>query len=278
MSEWLFRPETALDKALHLGFGGFVLAELLKNALSQITPSSETNFMLCLAFTLLLAVPVLIGTTSADSRLRLLFLTLAVAFAWMALLYFISWMHLVKLSAGYDAVTDLIGTLFFLVGWYIISEHESDKPSRTVDRVALVVLGLLVFVSGASKLLVDIKDGGAGDAGQAARLILNMCNGAIFLSLYGQVRRLLPPPDPVTHVFILLYGCAQIAAHGTSCLFSVPKPCTRSSFEWLVAITVAWLLLLGKIAFGTYLSYLYFNGRIADKPPVSASPLATARG
>jgi hypothetical protein len=78
------------------------------------------------------------------------------------------------------------------------------------------------------------------------------------------MRRLLPSPDPVAHVIILLYGCAQIAAQGTDCL-SAKNACAPPALENFVALAIAWTLLLGKIAFGAYTSCLYFNCRIGER-------------
>ncbi len=266
MFEWIFRPDTLWDKILHLGFGGFILAIVAKNAIGQITPSPGATSFVCFAFSLLLAIPALIGNSpSKDPILRWPTLALAVAYAWMSLLYFFNWTHLwthlLNLSAGYDAVTDLIGTLFFVVAWYMVSAGETDKQSQVAERIALALLCLVVLAAGVSKLLVDAGVGGSLADGQAARLILNICNGAIFLSLYGQMRRLFPSPDPVTHIVVVLYGCAQIAAQGRDCL-STSVPCAPPALEGLVALAIAWTLLLGKVAFGAYVSYIYFNGRI----------------
>lgn len=264
MFEWIFKPDSFGDRILHVGFGGFILAAILKDAIKQLTPSTEVTSFVCFSFALLLALPAVIGKTPPkDPTLRWPILALATAYAWMSLLYFFNWTQLVKLAAGYDAVTDLIGTLFFVVAWFMISVREADKQSQVADRFALVILCLLALASGASKLLIDSAIGGSAADGAAARLFLNVCNGAVFLSLYGQMRRLLPPPDPVTHTLILLYGCAQIAAHGRDCL-SASKPCSPPALESFVALAIAWTLLLGKVAFGAYVSYLYFNGRIGD--------------
>jgi len=74
------------------------------------------------------------------------------------------------------------------------------------------------------------------------------------------MRRLFASPDWLTHIMILLFGCAQIAAQGRDCLES-QHPCLPPSLESLAALAIAWSLLLGKIAFGGYASYLYFNIR-----------------
>ncbi|SRR6266481_291762 len=267
MLEWIFKSDTGLDKILRLGFGGFILGVLVKNVIVQITPSGAGNTLICLAVSLLLVLPVLTNTPPKDPTLKGPTIALASAYVWISLLYFFHWTHLVDLPKGYDAVTDLIGTFCFVVAWGMVSGRETDKQSKGAERVALAVLCLFAFVSGASKLLIDLHvHGGMPADGQAARLILNVCNGAIFLSLYGQMRRLLPSPDLISHTVILLFGCAQIAAHGRDCLES--KACASPSLEGIVALMIAWTLLLGKIAFGAYISYLYFNGQVEERGSV----------
>src|SRR6266852_705604 len=148
MFEWMFQPNTILDRILHLGFAGFIVAILVKNIISQITPAAGTTTFLCFAFSLLLAFPAIIGMPPRDLALRWPTLSLAVAYAWMSLLYFFSWTHLVTLSAGYDAITDLVGTLFFLVAWFLFSGNETEKEGQVAERVALAILCLVALMAG----------------------------------------------------------------------------------------------------------------------------------
>jgi hypothetical protein len=280
MVEWIFKPNTSWDRGVHLGVGGFILGalilEVVKNATASASsaagPSPALTSIVCFAFALILAIPALIRDTPPKAPiLGWLNLTLAMAYTWMSLLYFFKWRNICSLPVGYDAATDLVGTLFYAVAWFKVSTNETDHQAQLAERAALAFVCLLAVVFGTTKLVIESPLRGltadqlaaqlALPHYQAVRLALNVCNGAVFLSLYNQMRRLLAAPDPVTHVLVLLYGCAQIAAHGTDCL-SAKNACTSPAIENFVALAIAWTLLLGKIAFGTYASYLYFNGRI----------------
>lgn len=278
MFEWLFKPDTVADKVVHLGVAGVVLAAIVKDAVVQVTPSVGMACLICLAIALLLALPILgKKAVNEDSSLRSAILALAIAFLGTAILYFLSWTKVWDLPKGYHAATDVISTLFYVAAWYILSAREPDEQTKTADRFALTILCIGLLVAGVTKLVLDqplvnlpktetyrflFEQGSEARLilnAEAARLVLNLCNGAIFLSLYGQLRRLYTSPDPITHVFILLFGCAQIAAHGRDCL-SAATPCAPPTVEAIAALSIAWILLLGKIAFALYLSYLYFNG------------------
>lgn len=261
MFQWMFKPDTRFDKFLRAGSGGFFVTILITAAIQHVTATRGVTALVCLAFALLLSVPPIIGVHPKNHSLNAPVLALSMAYAWMALLYLLSWTKLVVRSAGYDAITDVVGTLFFVVAWFLTSTCEMEGSSVTSERVAIVTLCLLLFMSGAAKCVIELRREQLSADYQAARLLLNICNGAIVLSLYGVMRRLFPPPDPVTHVVILLFGCAQIAAHGRDCL-SVGNACQPPSTEYVIAVFIAWTLLLGKIAFGAYLSYLYFNARV----------------
>src|SRR5215208_1987927 len=84
MAEWIFKPDSSADKLRHFGFGGFILAALATNAIKQLTPSSGITCIICLAFALLLALPVVLNTPPKDITLRWPTIAIAVAYLWMS--------------------------------------------------------------------------------------------------------------------------------------------------------------------------------------------------
>lgn len=270
MIEWMFKPESPVAKALRSGVGGIILLAFGQSLIKQIRPTSFGTWLICIVFSLLLTVPaVRCNPPPKETTLRWLTLVIAVAYFFMSALYLLNWTGIFTLPTGYDAVTDLVSTLLFAAAWLILLLRERDKQSKDAEVAAFIVLGLLVVAAGISKFVIDTGPTGFEADRAAARLLLNICNGAIFLSLYGQIRRLFQSPDPVTHIIVLLYGCMQVAAHGRDCLIT-SKPCLFPSLEWIVAISIAWTLLLGKIAFGVYVLFLYFNGQL-QQPEETAS-------
>jgi hypothetical protein len=268
MLSWIFKPDTLTDKILHSGIGGVILLILFKNVIGEVKTTPGTVSFICLLLALLLLLPILVTNKQPKDGIVIRpALLLAIAYAWISLLYFFKWVKLVRLPAQYaqyDAITDVFGTLFFICAWFMFSKHDPDREGRIAERTAFVVLTLITFGAGVSKTLIDMNIVGSGADDPAARLILNICNALVVFSLYGQVRRLLPAPDPITHVLILLYGCAQIAAPARDCLYA-SSPCALPSLQAFVALAVDWSLLLGKIAFAVYVSYLYFNYDLSSK-------------
>ena len=271
MVAWIFKSNTPLDGFLRVGFGGSVLVLLGKNAVGQINTTPGTVSLICLLSAFLLAFPAINSKTQpADESVRRPVLVLSVAYAWMALLYFFKWIGWARVPATYDAFTDVLGTLFFIVAWFMLLPLETDEQSHSAEAAALTVLTFLTVAAGFSKAFVEMPAQFGQTDEVAVRLALNICNAAVFFSLYGLMRRLLPSPDPVTHVLLVLYGCAQIAAPARDCLTAVSGtvsalPCTFPSFPRFLGAAVEWILLLGKVAFAVYLSYLYFNGKIRSR-------------
>src|SRR5579864_5576196 len=157
MFKWLLNPDSGLDKLKHYGFIGFLFFLVVEDVLKHIEPSAAGNTLACFAFSLVLVLPPLMGGVSEDSILRKPLFALSWAYFWMALLYFFHWTGLVRVPKGYDAITDLVSTVGFVVAWWMISEHEANQQSKNVERVSLMVLCLLLVASSFSKLLIDIR-------------------------------------------------------------------------------------------------------------------------
>jgi hypothetical protein len=262
MSKWLVQSNTRMDIVARATFLAMVLAPVIANITDDFSPSPGTNWAVSIAVAALLLYQSFIGKDGPmDARLRAVCKWLATAFGWMALMYILKWLKVVGIPNGYDAVTDLIGTLFFVGAWAQLTSCEVNVDWRAADRLALALLCALAVVSGVAKFLFDINLHQAQDVvgfQAAARLALNICNGAILVGLYLSMCRMLQPPTPLVHVVVLLYGCSQISAHGTDCL---PDQCVMPSFSAAVALLTAWALLAGKVAFGLYVVYLYGHGK-----------------
>jgi hypothetical protein len=268
-----------------LGITGLIIGFMAKDIIKEIRPSSWTNCIVCMSVCLLLGLPVLLGKSPKDPNLRTPALVLACGFLFMALLYLLHAAGIWTIPEGYEVITDVIGTFFFIGAWLSLSLKEPDRENRHAEQVALVILCLFILAAGIVKFYFDLETRGIRRASLStelqldvsiARLIVNLCNGAVLLSLYAQMRRLFRPPDPVIHLFILLFGCAQIAAHGRDCLGENPQ-CFNLVVPLLGASVIAWVLLLGKIAFGLYVSYLYFNAQMpaaqnVTMPEIDADP------
>lgn len=276
MVDWWTLRESWADKLLRLGAGGALGLILLRNLVGQITPSVATNSLTSLLIAVALAVPAVIRRTKPphiDRRLRWSAGAFAGAYLWMAALYFLKWTGLAEVPQGYDAITDVMGSLFFVGGWWSLQTKDEDRSSHIADRMALVSLTLLTVLIGAAKFVADRNETDNTSIQAAARLGLNLCNGAIFLGLYLQLRRLLLAPDPVTHCALLLFGCAQVAAHARDCL-SASETCELPSLPAVIAIAVSWILLLGKFLFGAYVLYLCGHARLSDSKPDAEPPAA----
>jgi hypothetical protein len=247
MFQWLFKPETMAHRVLHLGFGGAILLIVAKDIIGKLQTTPGTVSLICILIAVSLGLPAL-GRNSPpqEAFLKAPTATLAGAYAWISLLYFFKWTGLIKLPAQYDAVTDLCGTLLFIAAWYMFSGREPDEEGHIAERVALTIISLLSIGAGVAKTLIDTNVIGSTADDPSARLVLNFCNAAVIFGLYGQIRRLLPPPDPVTHVLIMLYGCSQLAAPARDCLYAA-HPCASPSLDYFVACTIDWSLLMGKI-------------------------------
>jgi hypothetical protein len=280
MAQWIFRSDSALDKALRLGVGGSILGILAGDLIHLVRPSAGTTAAICILLALVLFIPVLLRTGATRNRIVQLTVTmLSVAYVFMGLLYFFNWIGAWipsgRQEAFYDATTDAIGTLFFVTAWFLVSKLESAPETRVAEHVSLAILCILVVIAGSTKLVIELQGRDTTADYSSARLMLNLCNGAIFLSLYNQMRRNIGSPDVASHVLILFYGCAQIAAHGRDCLAG-STPCSTQTTEGLVALAIAWSLLLGKIAFAAYLSYLFFTQDDSRNRRIPASSEATA--
>jgi hypothetical protein len=182
MQAWLFDPGSRVQRWLHAGVGGLVLITIFKSGLKQISPSSAWTSVICLAIAFILVGPILISVKPDRSRVRWPVLLLGVAYAWMGLLYFLNVVGLAKPSVGFDAFTDVIDTLFFVAAWLLWSKEETTTDDQVTQRVCAGVLVMLLFIGGACKAAAQVGGGGTDADVQAARLVLNVSNGAILLA------------------------------------------------------------------------------------------------
>ncbi|HLG55528.1 MAG TPA: hypothetical protein VI485_09365 [Vicinamibacterales bacterium] len=271
MLEWMFAPEAPLDRMLRRGAASVIFAGIVTAGMKQFSPTSTVNTVVCLIIALALLIPpALVTVPPRDRLIRVPVLVLGAAFAWMALLFFFDASGILRFGVGFETVTDVIGTLFFAGGWFLMTSHVNDPSEQNADRVSIVLVCVLLVIAGAAKVVVSPADPNANPAllslpqranVDAARLLLNVGNAAVLWGLYSLMRRLLPPPDPLTHTLILLYGCAQIAAPARDCL----KDGCVTTLQTIVAFSVAWSLLIGKVAVGLYVAYLYFNGAVSPR-------------
>jgi hypothetical protein len=273
MFQWMFGPAA---RWLHASVGGFVLAALAPDVIHAIQPTPGVMSAVAGILAIVLALPLIVDQGRRHRRPQTVCAVfLAIAYVWMAALYFVNWSGFIQLPRGYDAITDIVSTGFFACAWATLTVLESDTQSRFVDRIAVAALVMAVLFAGLAKFHLDAKPDTPDD--NAARLMLNLCNGAVFLSLYAQMRRVFSPPDPLSHLVILLYGCAQIAAHGADCVGL--KTCHLPGAAAIAAFVIAWGLLLGKIAFAVYVAYFSFNVATlrSPRPRSSASNAGSAR-
>lgn len=273
MAGWLLKLNTESDTVVRSGVIAIALAASAKDFYQQLKPSAELNAVVSLLMSLLLAWPVVARRNhgARDLTLTRMMSILSIAYGFTGLLYFLSAMANWPPS-GFDAVTDLLGTLLYVAAWFVLSSREEDTEGFTAERTALPVIVVIAILFASLKTIIDLRMAanpdltGGESQRQAARLVLNICNGAVLFSLYGLMRRLLLQPDPLSHVVIALYACAQIAAHGRDCLKD--NACPPGSVESITALGIAWALLLGKISFGLYVLYLYFNATFSPPGPV----------
>ncbi len=257
MLAWL-KPASLQDVAGKLGLAVVILGALIKNAVEHMTWGAQTQAIVCGLFTLVLALTAAAAPrTAAAGRFRWTVGLVAAAYAWMTLLYLMGMVKEFAQPAGYDAATDMAGTLVFIGAWFCLPSPADDEAGQA-DRMLMIVAALAIFISGGIKVGLQAKGMTTGDEYQAARLMLNMCNGVAMLGLYGAIRRTQRPPDPVTHALIVFFGCAQVAARGRDCL-GLTDACVVGSISGLTAYAIAWILLLGKIALAAYIAYCYFN-------------------
>jgi hypothetical protein len=257
MLEWL-KPDSLQKAGLTVALATPIFATLVKDAVDHVTWSTPTQAIVSGVLALTLATAAANAPlTPVAPRFRLTVFIIAAAYALIALLYLIKVLKLFTPPNGYDAVTDTAGTLVFVGAWLCLPSAVDDE-ARRADRMLMIVVALGIFLSGGIKIALQVKGIATVEELGAARLMLNLCNGAALLGLYGTMRRTQRPPDPFTHTLILFFGCTQVAAQGSDCLTG-PGACAIDSVSGLAAYTIAWILLLGKIAFAGYVAFCYFN-------------------
>ena len=144
--------------------------------------------MVCVLSALVLAVPALnVKTPPKDNAFRWPCVALAAAYAWTALLYLARWTGIYTLLAGYDALTDFIGTLFYVAAWFIVTDRIRNTEVQQAERRSVVFLILVALISGGAKFMIQwpLRGVAEGEAGarmalpdyQAARALLNISTG-----------------------------------------------------------------------------------------------------
>lgn len=259
MAEWVFRMGTLRECARHYGILTLALSPLLVALFAHgAIPTALTQALACFIVAVFLGYPVIVSRKPRDARLRVPVAALSFAFFLMGLLYLLGYLD-VRNIVQFDVVSDLLSTACFVAAWLYFTRYMSSADERAAERVAVVFVALLALVAAWIRLNFAAKP--AGDpVHEVARLVLNLSNGAILLGFYFQMRRLLPPPDPISNTLILLFGCAQVAAHARNCLRE--STCALPTLNALVALSVEWMLLAGKLALGAYLAYAYFEARL----------------
>jgi hypothetical protein len=273
MLEWIFKPNSLLDRIVRIGFGGFLAALVVKTVIDTLAPTPYPQAILSFLVAAGLGIPTLVPSLQPRDQ-GLLWSTrfIAIGFAWIGALYIIGPLVQHRLHstpfAYFDILTEAVGTAFFALSWVFLASHEKDKEVQLVDKFAFVILMLLLLVFSAIKVpfeaAVLLGQAGPDDTQsyQYARTLINFLNGMVVLALFIQMRRLLPPPDPVSNLFILGFACAQVAAHARDCL--ALSTCSNLDIPRVAALVIAWALFLGKAFLGLYFSYVYFNAKIRD--------------
>jgi len=272
MGEWLFKNDTWAELAVRLGFFGYLLAAVgasLIDKLDQVIPTDAAQFVGSIIIALLLFLPWYLGLKPRDVHFSKFAVIMAGAYGLIGSLYLLHLLGLhpfanAPIAKSYDTLTDVLGSLVFVAGWHNLSQFNPEPSDVRSERVIIILLTFVLVACGVWKGWVEAVANPSAESVAAARLLLNACNGAIFLSLYIQMRRLLQFPDPLTHLLIVLFGCAQIAASGRDCLSDVQQ-CAASTAQGIAAYSIAWMLLAGKIAFGVYVLFLYYNGTIGSE-------------
>lgn len=219
-------------------------AQLLKSA----RPSSAGQIVISVAVSLLLSLVV------TDDRVpperRRLAGSIALAYVLMAALYLVDFTKAFVPPDGYEAITEACSSLCFLGAWWIaiVILPRGDRPS---DYMLSCILLLLLILASAMAFFSEIGGPSHSTQHATARLLVNITNGGIMFGLYHTLTRVLGKADPLTHVAIVLYACAQIAAYGRDCLAA--NTC-NDEFGQMAAMLIAWLLLLGKVCLGWYVA------------------------
>jgi hypothetical protein len=270
---------------LAVGFVTLIVFELFKNWIvdkgASLPPSNLLNCLVCLAVGILLVLPQVLLEEPKNPDMKAPTNCIITAYFIMALLYLISLLGLDPVGkteingvynpgrVGYDSFSDTISSFFFVAAWFFFARLERDPVKVVQERLVMLILLILLLSSGALKayldLGMDIQSALLSEVDKmkhtlsaaAARQLLNLCNGAIFLGVYMLMVRLFSIRNPLTHLLILFFGCAQILADARDCLDCKPFALM------LEAYVVGWILVIGKLAFGLYVHECYR----ADKSP-----------
>jgi hypothetical protein len=189
-----------------------------------------------------------LGRVVQTLRISLIFL--ATGYLFIAILYLLAaWK--ITVADGYDAFSELLGSLLFAAAAASLLGTEPKDDERKANLALLVCLSLLVFVGCVGKAIFDfhLNPLAQEQDTHAARLLINVCNGGLILLLYGQLRKLRGTDHPLIHISIIFFAIAEIVAHETPCPAIKDIPCRPDGMGALVALGVAWSLLLGKVVF-----------------------------
>lgn len=278
MIRWLTRRRSIAGGVLQTLIVAPVAAIILENVWRavinggvEIRPALVTNAVVAGALFLTLLYAAMIGRRGEAAWLRGFVALLAAAYFLTAILYALPLLPAAMRPptvVGFDPFTDVLGSFLFLGAWAVVAHRDPDKASAFGDLLAQFLLALILIAAGGAKWMIEtgvalppLWTADSGAATQAARLVLNVANGAILFGLYATMRRLLPAPFSVIHLIILLYACAQVAAPGRDCLNADPScdAMNAASLESIVALAIAWTLVIGKLAFVMYAMFAFYT-------------------
>ncbi|WP_026607554.1 hypothetical protein [Methylocapsa acidiphila] len=274
MFQWLFpigegegpRRRTTIA-AFFIGMTLPAIVDLLVQHTEQSLPGDLMQLVVSVTAGAVLTLPPLFFFCKPrDPALKWPTVVIGLGYIMMAVLYALKILSTLNVQGavlfttkiGYDPLTDAISSMIFVYAWFLFSQTEPDQGTKRTERFMIFVMSLAVLVSGAWKFFGDWRDDQQMIA--IARRALNFSNGAVFLCLYTQMLRILPPPDPISRFIILLYGCVQIEADIRDCLGA----CSNLS-EDAAAIIVGWILVMGKVLFALYVVYCFLEAKLINR-------------
>lgn len=242
---------------------------LLKISIEHLSPDDSVNAVVSLfAGFWLIWLPGAGGLKSEKQQaLSPPLILLGCGFLFISTLYFLPWLG-VKITVGYDPITELIGSMFFIAAGFALNYHDDSVDDRRADFTLLLLAGILLALAALAKLLFDQLFRVPADSA-AARLVIDVCNGLIVLTLLSQFRRSFGRVHLLLRVSIMFWAFAQIVAHGRSCEITPTHACGLTSVQGVVALGIAWSLMLGKIAFVVFVVDGYINCRITSTQEAS---------
>jgi len=238
----------------------FVLPLLIEEAIKasiHAGPSKAQNITVCLIASAWLFWLAFRGKPKSETvrsfHHSLIFL--ACGYLFIAILYFLPTLN-ITVANGYDSITELLGSVLFIGAAASLLRARSTDNEREVDLAILICLSILILLACIGKAIFDfhLNPSATVEDASAARLLVNICNGGIVLILYSQLRRISGGVHPLIHVSIVFFAIAEIVAQGSSCQTSTREPCRAESMAAIVALGIAWSLLVGKVVFVSFVT------------------------